>query len=275
MSGSFRLACVQVNAQNQLENNIAAASYLIRKAADCGADLISLPECVAMIEPDRRALLLKTPDEQNHPALSAFSELASEYRCWLHVGSIAVKHDGGKIANRSFLIDQSGVIVSTYDKIHMFDVDLGNGESYRESDTYQPGDSVKIASLPWGQLGLTICYDLRFPDLYIRLAKNGADFLAVPSAFTWTTGRAHWHVLLRARAIETGCWVFAAAQCGDHGKGRQTFGHSLIVDPWGKIVAEAGDEPGVISADIDPGRVGEARAAIPTLKSMSYLSSSS
>ena len=265
MAGGFRLACVQVNAGNEVGPNVDAASALIRSAVAEGADLVSLPECVALLEPDRTALFEKSFEEADHPALAAFRTLASELGIWLHVGSLAVLSGDGRIANRTFLIDPGGNVVETYDKIHMFDVDLADGEAYRESETYQPGAAASVADLPWGRAGLTICYDVRFPSLYTHLAEAGADFIGVPSAFTRTTGRAHWHVLLRARAIETGCWVFAAAQCGDHAGGRRTYGHSLIVDPWGEIVAEVGEEPGVIVADIDPARVAEARLSVPSL----------
>ncbi len=265
MGSSFRLACVQVNAGNEIGPNVETATALIREAASDGADFISLPECVALLEPDRDALFRKSETKNGHPALQAFAALAGDLGIWLHVGSIAVLAGDGRIANRTFLIDPSGAVTAKYDKIHMFDVDLEGGESYRESNTYQPGDAAVIADIPWGKAGLTICYDVRFPALYTGLATAGADFIGVPSAFTRKTGRAHWHVLLRARAIETGCWIFAAAQCGDHAAGRQTYGHSLIVDPWGDIVAEAGEEPGVIIADIDPARVGAARRSVPSL----------
>lgn len=265
MENAFRLACVQVNAGNEIDPNVEAATNLIRQAVSDGADFISLPECVALLEPDREALFRKSAIESEHPALHAFQDLAAELGKWLHVGSLAVLSDNGRIANRTFLIDPNGIVTSKYDKIHMFDVDLEDGESYRESTTYQPGDAAIIADLPWGRAGLTICYDLRFPALYTDLANADAEFIGVPSAFTRKTGQAHWHVLLRARAIETGCWVFAAAQCGDHAAGRHTYGHSLIVDPWGEIVAEADETPGVIIADIDPARVVEARRSVPSL----------
>lgn len=261
----FRLACVQVNAGNEIAPNVEIAAGLVRQAAEQGADFISLPECVALLEPDRDALFQKSSAEADDQALYAFRALARELGVWLHVGSLAVLSEDGRIANRTFLIAPTGDVTAKYDKIHMFDVDLAGGESYRESNTYQPGAQAVIADLPWGRAGLTICYDVRFPALYGHLAAAGADFIGVPSAFTRTTGRAHWHVLLRARAIETGCWVFAAAQCGDHAAGRQTYGHSLIVDPWGEIVAEADEAPGIIFADIDAARVSEARRAVPSL----------
>lgn len=265
MGAPFRLACVQVNAGNEIAPNVEAASGLIRQAASDGAEFISLPECVALLEPDRPALFEKSFEQADHPALAAFRDLAAELEVWLHVGSLAVLSGDGRIANRTFLIDPGGAVSATYDKIHMFDVDLADGEAYRESATYQPGTAAVVADLPWGRAGLTICYDVRFPPLYTHLAEAGADFIGVPSAFTRTTGRAHWQVLLRARAIETGCWIFAAAQCGSHAGGRQTYGHSLIVDPWGEIVAEAGEDPGFIVADIDPARVSEVRQSVPSL----------
>jgi predicted amidohydrolase len=250
---------------NEISPNVEIAAGLIREAARQDADFISLPECVALLEPDRAALFRKPAVETDHPALRAFKDLARELGVWIHVGSLAVLSADGRIANRTFLINPAGDVTAKYDKFHMFDVDLANGESYRGSYTYQPGSQAVIADLPWGRAGLTICYDVRFPALYSYLAEAGAQFIGVPSAFTPKTGRVHWHVLLPARAIETGCWIFAAVQCGDHAAGRQTYGHSLIVDPWGEIVAEAGEEPGIIIADIDPARVAEARRAARSL----------
>ncbi len=262
---TFRLACIQTNSGNDMERNIEAACALVRRARDDGAELIALPEVVALIEPDRERLVAGAPDEADHPALGAFAALARETGAWILAGSITVRARDGRVANRSLLLDAAGDIVGRYDKIHMFDVDLPGGESYRESDTYRPGAETCVARTPWGGLGMTVCYDLRFPELYRALAKAGADLLAVPSAFTRQTGRAHWSVLLRARAIETGAYVFAPAQCGDHGGGRQTYGHTMIVDPWGAVVAEAGEETGVTIADIDPAKIAEARRAIPSL----------
>ena len=186
-------------------------------------------------------------------------------RIYIHIGSLAIKASPEKAVNRSFLIDRKGDVAARYDKIHMFDVDLAGGESYRESNNYRAGDLAVVADLPWGRLGLTVCYDLRFPALYRALAETGVSFLAIPSAFTKQTGEAHWHVLQRARAIENGCFVFAAAQGGQHENGRETFGHSLVVDPWGRIVAEGGIEPGVVMAEIDPAEVAAARAKMPSL----------
>jgi predicted amidohydrolase len=266
MMGSFTLACVQVNAGADMAANIEAAGHLVREARAKGADLVALPENVAMMAFGHRRILAAARAEANHPALIAFRALAREQGVWLHIGSLAVRVEEEKVANRSFVISGSGEIVARYDKIHLFDVDLPSGESYRESRTFRPGSEAVVAATPWARLGLSICYDLRFPRLYRALAKGGAELLGVPSAFTHQTGRAHWHVLLRARAIETGCFVYAPAQCGEHAGGRQTFGHSLIIDPWGTVLAEAGEAPGMVLAGIDMARVNDARAAIPSLR---------
>ena len=265
MAAPFRIACIQTSSTNDMAANLAAASTLVREARAAGADLIALPEVVAMIEPDRRRLVEIAVPLDDHPGLHAFRDLARETGAWLLVGSLTVAAEDGRVANRSVLLDEAGAVVASYDKIHMFDVDLPGGERYRESDTYRPGAETRVAPTPWGKLGMTVCYDVRFPELYRTLARAGADFLSVPSAFTRQTGAAHWHVLLRARAIETGCYVFAPAQCGEHGGGRATYGHTLIVDPWGEILAELGEETGVAVADIDPAKIAEARRALPTL----------
>jgi predicted amidohydrolase len=211
-------------------------------------------------------LFAATNDENSDASLAAFRDLAKRLGIYVHVGSLAIKILPDKCANRAFLIDPQGEIVARYDKIHMFDVDLANGESYRESSRYRPGEQAKVADLPWGRLGITICYDLRFPALYRALAEAGASMLAIPSAFTKQTGEAHWHVLMRARAIENGCFVLAAAQGGLHEHGRSTYGHSLIVDPWGRVLAEGGTDPGVVMAEIDPAEVAAARSKVPSLQ---------
>jgi predicted amidohydrolase len=215
--------------------------------------------------PDGGAKLEKTVAEKDDAALPQFGALAEELGIWLLVGSLAIKVSEGKTANRSYLIGPNGRIAARYDKIHLFDVNLPSGETYRESNTVAPGEEAVVASLPWGRVGLSVCYDLRFPQLYRALAKNGAEILTVPSAFTETTGKAHWHVLLRARAIENGCFVIAPAQGGTHANGRKTYGHSLIVGPWGDILAEAGTEPCVISAELDLGEIADVRARLPSL----------
>ena len=265
MSATFKVACVQLNAARDIAPNIAAASALIREAKAKGAQFILTPENTGMIEPKRPQMLEKAKPEAEHPAIPAFSALAAELGVWLLIGSLQIKLDAATCANRSFLFDDRGRVAARYDKIHMFDVDLKGGESYRESKTFRPGDRAVAADTPWGKVGLTVCYDLRFAYLYRALAQAGASFLTVPSAFTVPTGQAHWHTLLRARAIETGSFVFAPAQCGEHAEGRKTYGHSLIVAPWGEVLADGGEEPGVITADIDPAKVAEARAMIPAL----------
>jgi len=261
----FRAAAVQMRSGRDVAANVAAAEALIREAAAAGARYVQTPEMTNLLERDKAALLAKIAGEDACGALARFRALAAELCIHLHIGSLAVKLDDGAIANRAFLIGPDGGIVARYDKIHMFDVDLANGESWRESATYRPGDEAVVVDLPEARLGLAICYDVRFAHLFRTLAKAGAEVLAIPAAFTKQTGEAHWHVLMRARAIETGSWVVAAAQGGHHEDGRDTYGHSLIVDPWGKIVAEAGSEPGIIVAEIDPGAVAAARARIPAL----------
>jgi predicted amidohydrolase len=248
------------------QENLAAAAALIREAKAAGADYVQTPEMTNVMEVKRDRLFAAIGTEDDDATLAGFRALASEVGLYVHVGSLALKVAADKAVNRSFLIDPQGEIAARYDKIHMFDVDLAGGESYRESRTYRPGDVAILGDLPWGRLGLTICYDLRFPALYRALAEAGASFLAVPSAFTRQTGEAHWHVLMRARAIENGCFVLAAAQGGLHENGRETFGHSLIVDPWGRVLAEGGTEPGVVMAEIDPAEVASARARIPSLQ---------
>ena len=264
---TFRLACVQVNASEDIDENLKIAGDFARSARADGAAFIAFPENVAFMAPDGKGVREAAEPEDSHRALRFFRDLARELEAWLLVGSLCVTTDDpdGRVANRSFLIGADGAVAASYDKIHMFDVTLPGGESYRESATYCPGSRAVIAPTPFAALGLTICYDLRFPYLYRALAKGGAELIAVPSAFTRTTGRAHWHTLLRARAIETGCFVFAPAQCGTHARGRQTFGHSLIIDPWGRVLAEAGAEPGFIAADIDPALVAGIRAQVPSL----------
>jgi hypothetical protein len=219
-----------------------------------------------MMQLNRKALFEHLADEADDLSLKAYRALAGELKIHLHIGSLALRATSERAVNRSFLIGPDGSVIASYDKIHMFDIDLPGGESYRESANYQPGETAVIADLPWGRIGLTICYDVRFPALYRALAESGASFLTVPSAFTRKTGEAHWHTLLRARAIENGCFVFAAAQAGLHENKRETFGHSLIVAPWGEVLAEGGIEPGVFMAKIDPALVETARKTVPSLQ---------
>jgi deaminated glutathione amidase len=261
----FIAACVQMRSGRDPLQNRDAAAALVRQAADEGAHYVQTPEMTSLVERSRAAMFEKVGPEERDPTLAALREVARERRVVVHVGSIAVRV-GEKIANRAFVIDAGGEIVAFYDKIHLFDVDLPNGESWRESATYTGGERAVLAETPWGLIGLTICYDVRFPALYRALAEGGASFLSAPACFTWQTGEAHWHVLHRARAIETGSFMISAAQGGLHEDGRETFGHSLIVDPWGRILAEAGVDPGIIVAEIDVSEVGKARGRIPALK---------
>ena len=263
---TFLAACVQLRSGEEVAENIASATALVREAARGGAQFIATPENTTLMAPDAGAKLSHSFDEARDPALPVFTSLAKELGVWLLIGSLAIKVSESKTANRSFLIGPDGAIRARYSKIHLFDVDLAGGESYRESNTVAGGDSAVLADTDWGKLGLTICYDIRFPLLYRELARNGAFAFTVPSAFTVPTGEAHWHVLLRARAIENGAFVIAPAQGGNHQNGRKTYGHSLIVDPWGSVLAEAGTDPGVIFAEIDPALSREAREKLPSLQ---------
>jgi predicted amidohydrolase len=265
-SATFRVGLVQMRSSRQPQANLDAAAKLIGEAKAGGADYVLTPEMTNIMEVGREKLLAAIVAEEQDASLATFREIARKLSLFLHIGSLAIKISPDRAANRAFLIDPRGEIVARYDKIHMFDVDLANGESYRESRNFRPGELAVLHDLPWGRLGITVCYDLRFPALYRALAEAGASFLAIPSAFTRQTGEAHWHVLNRARAIENGSFVFAAAQGGRHENGRETFGHSLVVDPWGRIVAEGGTEPGVVLAEIDPAEVAAARARIPSLQ---------
>ena len=265
MASQFTAACLQLNSKRDIKDNIPEIAMLLDDAVGAGADFITLPECTGLMEPNGEVLREKAPVEEDHPVLALIRGKAAETERWILIGSLAVKLPDAKIANRSYLIGPDGGITATYDKIHMFDVELGDGQHYRESATYEPGTEAVIADTPWGRVGLTICYDVRFAYLYRSLAKQGADFLTIPAAFTKVSGEAHWHVLQRARAIETGCYVIAAAQCGTHAENRQTFGHSLIVDPWGTVLADGGDAPGVITAKIDLAQVEDTRSKIPAL----------
>jgi predicted amidohydrolase len=262
----FRVGLAQMRSGRSPQANNDAAAKLVGEARNGGAEYVLTPEMTNIIENDRERMFAAIVAEEQDTSLATFRELARSLGMFVHIGSLAIKVSPDKAANRSFLIDRKGEIVARYDKIHMFDVDLANGERYRESRNYRPGELAVVAELPWGRIGLTVCYDLRFPALYRALAEAGASFLTIPSAFTRPTGEAHWHVLMRARAIETGCFVLAAAQGGRHESGRETFGHSLVVDPWGRVLAEGGTEPGVIFADIDPAEVTLARSRVPSLQ---------
>ncbi|MBV8923424.1 carbon-nitrogen hydrolase family protein [Bradyrhizobium sp.] len=263
---TFTAAVVQMRTSLLPEPSLEQGMTLIREAAAQGADYVLTPEVSNMMQLNRKALFEQLKTEDDDPSLKAYRALAAELKIHLHIGSLALRFSPEKAVNRSFLIGPDGALRASYDKIHMFDIELPDGESYRESANYQPGETAVMSDLPWGRIGLSICYDVRFPALYRALAEGGASFLTVPSAFTRKTGEAHWHTLLRARAIENGCFVFAAAQGGLHENKRETFGHSLIVDPWGTVLAEGGIDPGVFLAEIDPAKVGTARKAIPSLQ---------
>ncbi|MBI5131135.1 MAG: carbon-nitrogen hydrolase family protein [Rhodopseudomonas palustris] len=262
----FNAALVQMRTGLLPGPSLEQGTKLIREAAAAGADYVLTPEVSNMMQLNREALFQQLADEDSDASLKAYRALARELKIHLHIGSLALRASPDRAVNRSFLIDPSGTVLASYDKIHMFDIDLGNGESYRESANYQPGETAVISDLPWGRIGLTICYDVRFPALYRALAEAGASFITVPAAFTKPTGEAHWHTLLRARAIENGCFVFAAAQGGLHENKRETYGHSLIIDPWGVVLAEGGVDPGFVMARIDPAEVGKARGKIPSLQ---------
>jgi deaminated glutathione amidase len=263
---AFRVGLVQMCAGRDVGRNITTAAELIRAAARGGAQYVQTPEMTNILELERPRLLAAIKPEAEDPAVAQFRALAGELGIWLHIGSLALMGEHGKPVNRSLLISPEGRIAARYDKIHMFDVDLGSGESYRESANYEPGREAVVASLPWGQLGMTICYDLRFPHLHRALAHAGARFIAVPAAFTKPTGLAHWHTLLRARAIECQCYVFAAAQGGKHENGRETFGHSLVISPWGEVLAEADVQPAVTFADVELQRLDDVRRQVPSLR---------
>ena len=262
----FRAALVQLRSGRTIAPNIETAEPLIRSAVREGALYVQTPENTSIMELETECLLAAIETEEKSEPLAQLRALAKELAIWLHVGSLGTKLIGGKVANRSYLIAPDGALAARYDKLHMFDVDLAGGESYRESRNFNPGSKAVVADLPWGRLGMSICYDLRFPGLYRALASAGADFITVPAAFTKQTGEAHWRVLLRARAIETGTFVLAACQGGLHENGRSTYGHSMIVSPWGEVLAEAGEDPQIVLADIDPRLSAEARAKVPSLR---------
>lgn len=265
-AGKFKAACIQMKSAKEPAANIARVEALVREAAAAGAELIMTPEMSNAIDRPKEALAARLSTQDSCPAVASFKALVRETGKFLLAGSVGVKTDNGMLANRSLLFSPQGQILAKYDKAHMFDVDLPNGESYRESGTFEAGSEIVTADLPWGRLGLSICYDMRFAYMYRTMAQAGCSFITVPASFTVPTGRAHWHVLLRARAIETGCFVFAPAQCGTHEDGRKTYGHSIIVSPWGDVLADAGEaEEAVIVSEIDTSLVTEARRRIPAL----------
>ena len=261
----FRAACIQNTASRDIQANVDWVCARIDDAVTGGAEFIALPETVGLIEPVNAQIPAATYSEADDIGLAAFRARAREHGVTILVGSQLILEEAS-IFNRCFLLDTAGEIQARYDKLHMFDIELQNGEAYRESDAISPGGKAVIVETSLGKLGLTICYDLRFGALYRALAQAGAQFITIPAAFTQTTGKAHWHTLVRARAIETGAFIIAPNQCGHHADQRYSFGHSLIIDPWGEILADGGPEPGVIYADIDLDRVQKARGRIPSLQ---------
>jgi predicted amidohydrolase len=263
---TFTAACVQLRSSTNVEENIETVERLVRAAAASGADYVQTPEMTNIVERSRTSLAAAIRSEQEDASVKRFGALAAKLGIILHIGSLALKAADGRIANRALIFGRNGSILARYDKIHLFDVDLPNGESWRESAVYHPGDRAVVAELPWAKLGVSICYDIRFPHLYRAQAHAGAAALTAPAAFTRQTGEAHWHVLQRARAIENGAFVISAAQAGRHADGRETYGHSIIVSPWGDVLAEGGGEgPEVVLASIDPARSADARQRIPAL----------
>lgn len=261
---SLTIATIQCNASTNIDENLKNVGEDIGKARSEGAEMVFLPENVAIMDYRKSSLHVKAREEEEHSALLFFQNLAREEKIWIQIGSLAVKQ-GDHFYNRSFMINDRGEICGRYDKIHLFDVDLDGGESYRESSLYNHGEKLSLVETPWGKIGLTICYDLRFPYLYRDLAKLGCVLLSIPAAFTYVTGKAHWHSLLRSRAIENGCYVVAAAQTGTHDDGRRTYGHSLIIDPWGKILSDMEEKKGFVIEKIDINYIYEVRKKIPSL----------
>lgn len=265
MINRVRVACLQTNSGNDYSANLATLSAMAREAAAGGARFVFSAEYALMMDGSGRTMREKAQDARGEPALSALTALSREFGVWHLAGSLTLVSDDGRMFNRSVLISDRGEIIASYDKIHMFDATLPSGTVIKESSAYRPGERAVVAPTPWGPLGLSVCYDLRFPQLYRALARGGATMLAVPSSFQRETGKAHWHVLMRARAIENACYVIAPALCGDHPGKRSTYGHSLVVDPWGEVLADGGDAPGVVYADLDLGQVEKVRSMLPSL----------
>lgn len=261
----FTAACIQSTATPDLRHDLAVLATMIREAASRGASFVATPEYCAGLDTRDGKMFPVAHAEADHPALPVFQDLAKDLRIWLLIGSVGVKAPDGRIFNRSFMLSPEGTILARYDKIHLFDIDLGEGGSYRESATIAPGSTAVITPCAGGLLGLSICYDIRFPHLYRSYAQAGAEMLAAPAAFTRVTGRAHWHVLQRARAIENAAYVISPGQCGTLAGGAECYGHSLIVDPWGVVLADGGEEPGIVMSEIDLSKVAETRRRIPSL----------
>lgn len=265
MKAPVQIALLQMNSGIDPVANAASVVQAAERAAGQGVAMLFTPEMTGLLDRDRTRAAQHIVAEGDNPVLANAREAAAQYNIWIALGSLAVLRDDGRWANRSLLISADGSIAARYDKIHMFDVDLATGESWRESNAYEPGTKVVTASTPAGLLGLTICYDIRFPALFEELGRRRCDVIATPAAFTVPTGKAHWHLMQRARAVEASAFVVAAAQAGRHQDGRETYGHSLVVDPWGEVLLDMGAEPGLGFATIDPARIAEVRAQLPSL----------
>ena len=265
MAEALRIACLQTNSGNDFDANLATLSAMTREAAAGGAKFILSAEYALMMDGSGRTMREKALAPDGEPALSALTALSRELGVWQLAGSLTLKSDDGRMFNRSLLVSAEGKVVAAYDKIHMFDATLPSGTVIKESSAYRPGERAVVAQTPWGGLGMTVCYDLRFPQLYRALAQRGATMLAIPSSFQRETGKAHWHVLARARAIENAAFVIAPALCGDHPGKRMTYGHSLVVDPWGEVLADGGEAPGIVYADLDLAQVEKVRGMLPSL----------
>jgi predicted amidohydrolase len=263
---TFRVACLQMQSGNDLDANFATLRTMTREAAAGGASFVMSPEYALMMDGSGRIMRERALPPDGGAVLTELCAMSRELNIWTLVGSLTLRIDDECMVNRSYLIDATGGIVASYDKIHMFDCTLPDGKVIRESSAYRPGECAVVAGTPWGTLGMTVCYDLRFPHLYRTLAQAGAQYLTIPSSFQRQTGKVHWHTLVKARAIENACFVFAPAMCGEHPGGRSTYGHTLIVDPWGEVLADGGEAPGIVYADIDPARVQKVRAMIPSLQ---------
>lgn len=266
MNSSVRIACLQVNSGSDYQSNLSTVTAMAREAAGAGAQFILTPEYTLMMDGSGKVMRARALAADGAPALGELQALARELGVWFLAGSLTLRSDDERIVNRSFLISAEGQAVASYDKIHMFDVTLPDGRVIRESSTYRPGTRAVVTDTPWGRLGMTVCYDLRFPGLFRTLAQAGAQMITVPSSFQRQTGKAHWHALLRARAIENECFIIAPAMCGDHPGNRQTYGHTLVIDPWGEILADGGEAPGVVYADIEVARVAKIRGMMPSLE---------
>jgi predicted amidohydrolase len=264
-AGTFKVGLLQMQTGNDLAANLDAVVRMTREAAHHGARFVMSPEYALMMDGSGRTMRERALPGDGGDALRRLQSLAKELSVWLLIGSLTLKTEDDRMTNRSLLVSDKGSVVAFYDKIHMFDATLPDGKVIRESSAYCPGDRAVVADTPWGRLGLTVCYDLRFPQLYRSLAQAGARYLTVPSSFQRTTGRDHWQPLLQARAIENACFVFAPAMCGEHPGNRSTYGHSLVIDPWGKILADGGEAPGIVYADVDPARVDKVRGMLPCL----------